>query len=406
MKGHPNRPLRPGLSVMSPTSVLITTIAVATLLFTTTAFAACEIQSEQAQKLVWNQQVGFQKIRHHIGGYLQVRGGWVDQDRRRASITTKKARSGLYLEEAELRYCLEGQDHRGFGYGAKLELNVGIGNDFVVDEAVVYFKSDRWGRLEFGAEDGAEDALEVGGDRVAPGTGLYDGDFTVYLNEQMTFGNASIAPNVANDSGDNIKLSYYTPRVAGFKFGVSYTPKVYNEGVTDPRETYYDHIGMGANYIREFGGDNSFKASVHYSSARHKRQNEPYLDSVFPELSDERSLHAATSLALENYEFSVNASLLGDGGFESRGRGDNGWNTGAIVAYNYGAGKIGIGAAYAEATNALGKHDEITYLGLAADYYLNDYIKFVADIHHIDSSRGGFKENDALIFVAGTEVSF
>lgn len=398
MKDSPSRPLRP--------IVLITSIAAAMLLFTATALAAGGSQSEQDSQLVWTQQVGFQKIRHHVSGYLQTRTGWVKQDQRRASLATKKETFGLYLEEAELRYSLDGQDPKGFGYGAKLEFNVGIGENFVVDEAVVYLSSHKWGRVEFGAEDGAEDALEVGGDKVAPGTGLYDGDFTPYLNKRKTFGNASIAPNVANDSDDSIKLSYYTPRIAGFMLGVSYTPKVYLEGVTDLRAIYYNHIGLGANYIREFGSDNTFKASVHYSHAGHKRQNDPSLDSIFPELSDEKSLHAATAIALGNYEFSANGSLLGDGGLNSRGKGNNGWNAGAIVAYNYGPGKVGIGAAYAKARNDLGKYDEIAYLGLAADYNLNRYVKFVGDIHHIDSSRGGFEDNDALVFVVGAELAF
>jgi len=402
MKDYFNKPLRSGLSAMSSASVLIIIIAVGVLLFTTTAFAVCDIQSEQTPKLVWSQQLGSQKIRHLVGGHLQLRGGWVNQDRRRVSITTKKDKSGFYLEEAELRYCLEGQDHRGFGYGAKLEFQVGGEDDFDIDEAAVYFKSDRWGRFEFGAEDGAEDALEVGGDMVAPGTGLYDGDFTKYLNEQATFGNASLAPNVANDSDDNIKLSYYTPRTAGLMFGVSYTPTVKKKGVTGQRGNFYNHVGVGANYLREFGGGNNFKASATLSHAKYERKEKAFLlDIVPPDVNKERSLHAAASLALGKFEFSVNAALLGDGGLEENSKEDNGWNTGAIVAYNYGPGKIGVGAAYAEATNALGKDDKVTYLGLAADYNLNEYIKFVADIHHIDSDR-----NDALILVAGTEVSF
>ena len=102
-------------------------------------------------------------------------------------------------------------------YGSKVWVDFGSGGlngnafDTSTDEAALFF-SGNFGRWELGLEDGAEDVMFVGGPEAQAGTGGLDGD----------------APNLGviemSDTDDAAKITYFTPRVAGFQLGASFTP--------------------------------------------------------------------------------------------------------------------------------------------------------------------------------------
>ena len=91
--------------------------------------------------------------------------------------------------------------------------------DTLVDEAALFF-SGGFGRFELGLEDGVEDDMYVGGEDAQAGTGGIDGDIPNINFVQFT------------TTDDAAKVSYFTPRLAGFQLGASFTPD-YEE--TGPR---------------------------------------------------------------------------------------------------------------------------------------------------------------------------
>jgi outer membrane protein OmpU len=109
------------------------------------------------------------------------------------------------------------QTERGVLYGSKVRVDFGSGGlngdafSTTTDEAALFF-SGNFGRFELGLEDGAEDVMFVGGPEAQAGTGGLDGD----------------SPNLGiiefTDTGDAAKITYFTPRVAGFQLGGSFTP--------------------------------------------------------------------------------------------------------------------------------------------------------------------------------------
>src|SRR5918996_2100599 len=122
---------------------------------------------------------------------------------------------GFFMDN-EVIIRAEGVTDGGVRYGSKVEIEVssdldtGPGN--VSTDEVGLFFSGNFGRVELGREDGAEDVMFVGAEDAQAGTGGLDGD-TQNLG-QVQF----------PDMGDDIKATYFTPRIAGFQLGASFTP--------------------------------------------------------------------------------------------------------------------------------------------------------------------------------------
>ena len=109
-----------------------------------------------------------------------------------------------------------GATDRGLQYGSKIELEVGSGNgnteDATIDEVALFFSSG-WGRIELGREDGAEDVM---GDRRRGCSGRYRRH---RRRHAATWSNSR-----SLDTGDDAKVTYFTPRIVGFQLGGSFVP--------------------------------------------------------------------------------------------------------------------------------------------------------------------------------------
>jgi predicted porin len=132
-------------------------------------------------------------------------------------------RSYSFFMDNEVHVEANGATERGILYGSKVFLEVGTGGldgtspSVEVDEVGLFF-SGSFGRVELGREDGAEDTMYVGGEDAQAGTGGIDGDLANINFVQFT------------TSDDSAKATYFTPRVAGFQLGASFTPDYEDNG--------------------------------------------------------------------------------------------------------------------------------------------------------------------------------
>jgi hypothetical protein len=151
----------------------------------------------------------------------------------------------------EVHFEANGSTDRGVLYGSKVWVDFGSGGlgggafSTTTDEAALFF-SGNFGRWELGLEDGAEDVMFVGGPEAQAGTGGLDGD----------------APNLGiiemQDTDDAAKITYFTPRVAGFQLGASFTPD-FEENL--PAEDRFQNgrnegengVSGGANWVGAMG---------------------------------------------------------------------------------------------------------------------------------------------------------
>jgi outer membrane protein OmpU len=156
------------------------------------------------------QESGFEVI---LGGFTEFGINAANED---TLDNANHNRGYAFFMDNEVIIRAEGITDGGVRYGSKVEIEAGSDldtgpNNVSLDEVGLFF-SGNFGRVELGRDDGAEDLMFVGAEDAQAGTGGLDGD-TQNLG-QIQF----------PDMGDDIKATYFTPRIAGFQLGGSFTP--------------------------------------------------------------------------------------------------------------------------------------------------------------------------------------
>jgi hypothetical protein len=179
-----------------------------------------------------------------LGGYTEF-GGKAGQ-----SLEAGPDRGYFFYMDNEVFINAYGETDRGLQYGSELEIEAGSGNgnteDVTLDEATLFF-SGGFGRIELGREDGAEDVMGIGAADAQAGTGGIDGDTQNLVQFETP------------DTGDDAKVTYFTPRIVGFQLGASYVPDnntgISNSGnpAINPSGSFEDVFGAGVNWTGALG---------------------------------------------------------------------------------------------------------------------------------------------------------
>lgn len=193
----------------------------------------------------------------NVGGFFTGGAGIVDTDVDQGSTVALVNNS-----EVIFNFSLTADNGLTFGFKTELEAS-GLG---AIDESVGFVRG-AFGTIELGYEDGAHDRMRVSlpaADFTSPGGG------SGFLFDQETA--ASPAGSLAASgtrSGDALKITYFTPRIAGFQAAASYAnrrqifdrvdgqnriapvPSSTSTNITLPREEAFE---FGANYQGEFSG--------------------------------------------------------------------------------------------------------------------------------------------------------
>lgn len=167
-----------------------------------------------------------------------------------ATFDAGSNRGYAFFMDSETNILAEGATDSGINYSAKVELEVdadgqGDSAGANADEVVLSFWGG-FGRVELGREDGAADVMNIGGEDFQAGTGGIDGDTR----------NLATTTNGVVESSDAAKVSYFTPRVAGFQAGVSYIPDTgdgENGSDTDPGD-WENTFEAGLNWTAAISG--------------------------------------------------------------------------------------------------------------------------------------------------------
>jgi outer membrane protein OmpU len=300
-----------------------------------------------------------------LGGAFQFNAGYVnedvDQDRREYA--------GEY--DASVLLGAEGKASENLVYGVKLQLLPDQNDDDAADEYYGYV-SGTWGRVEAGAVDGAADRLTV----FAPsdfGTGGFAGEYTDFITTTDTTGTEFFFNGInsiagiddlykAFDSDDQLKVTYFSPRFAGFQVGASFAPDGSEDkdigtanrntrlstsniqGTTLAVSGFENFYEVGVNYVGEFSGV-GVAASGSYVGASAK-------DPVTTAGQEYEDLAAyAAGLNLSYAGFTVGGGYVNNAnsGYESNATFDDdgeGWNFG--LQYATGPFIVGANALFAE----------------------------------------------------------
>lgn len=261
--------------------------------------------------LVAGQAQAADGLKLDLGGWFKGYGAYVDQD----ETTDTDARTVDILRNTELHFTGETTLDNGLTVGFHTEAETDNSNSFEVEESYAYF-TGAWGRVNFGAENGAAYLLQVeapsadgnvDGIRqfidgvnysIAPAVlgsdAAVGGVETSLFNGIGALAQVSNGANDANGGGDDFlavnaldfnaegsgaafdlfsfdydddttgyanKLTYLTPIFVGFQAGVSYTPENNDDtasddrsgvGIDDQAGTYGDSYELGLRYEGQF----------------------------------------------------------------------------------------------------------------------------------------------------------
>ena len=182
------------------------------------------------------------------GGFMTAGIGYVDADGHSAEVEI--------VNNAEVIFNFTLVADNGITFNGKVEFEAS-GTSENADEYVASAQGS-FGRLEIGREDGVHDRLagEAAGSTAFTSSADGGGLLFDYASGEMPFSLDSEGRN----SGDQLKITYFTPKFSGFQAGFSYSPggagKGGNGGTSNEGGIGNDAevIEFGAAYSNTFGG--------------------------------------------------------------------------------------------------------------------------------------------------------
>jgi predicted porin len=347
--------------------------------------------------------------------------------------------------DTELHIKVDGKADNGLGYGAYIELEADVNPDDSTAtttnnaERTYLYVETGFGRVEAGATGDAADALRVDASTFARATGGIGGDFYKYVdlgNSTTTADNFMILPGLPtavglpgeanfgqtagvidadthNARATANKVSYYSPRIQGAQFGLSYTPDQSERGTANG-------FGIGNSDAPVGQFENVFNAGLNYQGQFNNVGIEASLtgemgntkDDVVAPITNYDDLEAyAAGLSLSYAGFTAGGSY-GDapevGQLSSVGTEVSYWTLGA--AYEF--GPFATSLTYMDSTvknpSAAAPDKEFTNLSLGADYQLAPGLVPYVEVSFFDTDDNvaATADNSGTVLIVGTELNF
>lgn len=322
-----------------------------------------------------------------VGGYFKGYVAWVDQDETAGTETNDLD----IVRDTEIHVGGETTLDNGLTVGAHFEFDVDSQDSASVDESYLYFSGD-WGRVNFGAEDGAAYLLQV----AAPSADSnYDG-IRQYVNPfNSTVGGVDFTADYDNDpSGKADKITYLTPVINGFQAGLTFSPDtdaaddVEGIGRDDVASTIGRTYEIAARYEGEFNN-----VGVIVGAGYSHGDLEEDAGSA-----DDREVWNV-GLDLDIGAFGIGAVYTED----NEALDDNDVDT-IVVGVDYTTGPFKVGVSY------LNEDDEDTqeldrYTG-GVNYEYGPGMSFRGSVSYVDVDEDGGDDADGVALLLGTQVNF
>ena len=358
------------------------------------------------------------QVQLELGGYFKGYGFYTDVD----EDTTSENRDLDIVRETEIHFGGETTLDNGLTVGAHLETEADGGDSLEVEESYVYF-SGGWGRVNFGAEDGAAYLLQV----AAPSADSNIDGIRQYVNPvnySATGGVGLAGLNVTGARGGldydqdisskDDKLTYLSPIMNGFQLGLSYTPESGDDADEDAAALDDEDNDLGEVYdlaVRYEGMFNNVGVILG-AGYTHAELEE---DTTTGNLEDDREAWNI-GLDLDIGPFGIGAAYLEDNyGEDDAGSSDDEEET-LVIGVDYTTGPFKLGASYLDIENT---GDIAGFAGTGIDsqrytggvvYTYGPGMTFRGSISHVeheDVSVGGASEDvEATSLTIGTQINF
>ncbi|MGN7437254.1 MAG: porin [Alcanivorax sp.] len=329
-----------------------------------------------------------------VSGYFKGYGVFVDQD----ETAGTDVNDFDFIRDTEIHIGGETVLDNGLTVGAHFEFEVDGADSTEVDESYVYF-SGNWGRVNFGAEDGAGYLLQV----AAPSADSNVDGIRQYVSPFVYTTGGFAAPALGqldydmDPTGKNDKLTYLTPVMNGFQAGVSFTP----DG--DQAASF----GVGTETTTDNVGDEAYEIAVRYEG---QFQNVGVIAGAGYAHVENNSATATQDdrdawnigLDLDIAAFGIGAIYTEDSTFVD----NSDIETFAVGAdYTTGPFKLGISYLNTEEENGAAAEEEFDRYSGGVVYNYGPGMSFRGSIHHVAYDTTG-TDADGTSVILGTQVNF
>ncbi len=318
-----------------------------------------------------------------------------------------KGNRGLAFDSwnTELHFDAKGVTDGGLTYGFHIELE-GITTGDQIDESFLYL-SGGFGQLEFGSTDSVGGKMSYLAPQPEPSgiINLNSPDYFPAARRGLGTVTTIIGQTSAFGAADAVKVNYFTPRIAGFQLGVTFSPDSCEDagctlggnfaakppgGAGAPNRDYEAAL----NFEREFGAI-SLAASAAYS--RVTQRGGPDEDGYAAGLNVGFGMGSGSVTVGGSYLAYRDMGLIKNADYDA-------FDLGA----RYATGPWTAGVSYINGdTNGAGGGLTTWGLALGAGYALAPGLALAGGYEHYDRSTDGVgNDQSANIFLLGTELSF
>ncbi len=378
-----------------------------------------------------------------------------------AATTPSTANTSIFAREwhtranTAVKFKVDGKADNGLGYGAYIELNAdttaaeGYSNNPTSRKTYIYAESG-FGRLEAGSTGDAANALKVDAATFARAAGGIAGDYFNYIDlapgtiaagakyyivpglptavglpgEQNTgYANGALQTDTSKERGNANKLSYYSPRIQGLQFGLSYTPDQNERGGNSGGFSSINATSSGANSTRFVdvwntglnyqGQYNSIGIAAAVTGEWGSAKDPVASGSGGVKLDDLAAYNAGLNLSYAGVtvggsygkldEFGVAKSFNSDGHY---------WTAGA--AYEFGpfaASVTYFDSTIEHGTSATAPDQEFRNVSVGADYKLAPGFMPYVEVSFFDADNNVADtattvDNNGTVFIFGTALNF
>ena len=198
------------------------------------------------------------KLTVGVGGYMEQ---WIGVS---SLDNHPKGHDGGVSQYSDSEIFFKGslEADNGLKFSVKVELEGNTHAD-VIDESQATV-SGSFGQFVIGSEDDPATLMHYGNKDVGVGLNCGDPGFLNGLMGCARSGGVGLGTSGHLIGGDSQKVAYYTPRMEGVQFGISYSPEsVEDSGAGAPIHNDHEAVSLGLNYMGGIG-DVSIALSAGY----------------------------------------------------------------------------------------------------------------------------------------------
>ena len=202
-----------------------------------------------------------EKLSVGVGGYMEQ---WIGI----SSVDGGTGDGGVsQYSDSEIHFKGALKADNGLTFSIKVELE-GNSHASQVDESQATVRGS-FGEVQIGSEDHAAALMHYGNKDVGVGLNCGDAAFINGITGCSSENGLGLGTSGWGIGGDDQSISYYTPRLEGVQFGVSYVPDTDSEDkFIKPTHNDHDAVAVGLNYMGSIGDAKVDLSAGHYVAGR------------------------------------------------------------------------------------------------------------------------------------------